>query len=379
MRPVDVLWGGQRWSVKGEVRGNPSPWDQPVPSSIVISPPGWCPSPSPAGDSGHGPPPKKVASRVWGPALTQRAEEADVVVGAGLALRLLLVDAPKALLGAEVHDFTHVLGQLPLGGAGLDGHGPLAHAPAVVEADGLQALVVPVPPGVVDVEPGRPLSPSTWDRATREHVAGANPLPLNAPVWPRVPPGLGKGHPGDSSWGQLGGCEGSGPKHMGFRAPGAVAWEAWGAQGGHHIPAARAPGDTTVGSWCPCCPQGKVSSSRLALGDMVPCSPFGLQGRGVPEQLQLCPQQHSVPWVPSGVASRGGSGTAPQWPYLPCPGRGLPGWGLLSRASPVRRSCPAPSRSPGTLGEAQGESPRHRLAPIPRTLTKPWTPMSRCE
>lgn len=154
-----------------------------------------------------------------------------------------------------------------------------------------------------------------------------------------------------------------------------MAWEAWGARGGHHIPAARAPGDTTVGSWCPRCPRGKVSSSRLALGDMVPCSPFGLQGRGVPEQLQLCPQQHSVPWVPSGVASRGGSGTAPQWPYLPCPGRGPPGWGLLSRASPVRRSCPAPNRSPGTLGEAQGESPRHRLAP---SLGPSPSPKHRC-
>lgn len=49
-------------------------------------------------------------------------------------------------------------------------------------------------------------------------------------------------------------------------------------------------------------------------------------------------------------------------PYLPCPGRARPGWGLLSRASLPRRSCPAPSRSPGALGEARGESTQRPLS-----------------
>lgn len=137
-----------------------------------------------------------------GSALTQRAEEADVVVGAGLALWLLLVDAPKALLGAEMHHLAHVLGQLPLGGARLDGNRPRADASAVVEADGIQALVVAVPPGVVDVEPRRPFSPS----ACMEPPVSAQPPSLSAPMWPRVPPGVGKGqgHPGTAPWGQMG-------------------------------------------------------------------------------------------------------------------------------------------------------------------------------
>lgn len=106
------------------------------------------------------------------PALTQRAEEADVVVGAGLALWLLLVKAAKALFGAGVHHLAHLLGQLPGGGAGLDGHRPLAHAAPVVEADGVQALEVPIPAGVVDVEPRCPLSSSACDGAGPERTGG---------------------------------------------------------------------------------------------------------------------------------------------------------------------------------------------------------------
>lgn len=48
--------------------------------------------------------------------------------------------------------------------------------------------------------------------------------------------------------------------------------------------------------------------------------------------------------------------------YLLCPGQAPLGWGLLSRASPPRRSCPAPSRSPGALGEARGESTQCSLS-----------------
>lgn len=80
-----------------------------------------------------------------------------MVVGAGPALGLLLVDAPEALAGAGVHELAHVPWQLPLGGAGLEGQGLGAHAALVVEANCLQGFVVAVPARVVDVEPGGPL------------------------------------------------------------------------------------------------------------------------------------------------------------------------------------------------------------------------------
>lgn len=182
----------------GEAHGNPPPRDrlqQHFSLGMV-----------PFRDDGLEAPPRPEVPSGPGSALTQRAEEADVVVGAGLAMRLLLVDAPKALLGAEMHHLAHVLGQLPLGGARLDGHRSRADAPAVVEANGIQALVVAVPPGVVDVEPRRPFSPS----ACMEPPMSAQPPSLSSPMWPRVPPGVGKGqgHPGDGSVRTNGGCEG---------------------------------------------------------------------------------------------------------------------------------------------------------------------------
>ena len=193
---------------------------RPGTDSSSTSPSGWC-RPGTMG-SKPPPPPPEVPSGP-GSALTQRAEEADVVVGAGLAMRLLLVDAPKALLGAEMHHLAHVLGQLPLGGARLDGHRSRADAPAVVEANGIQALVVAVPPGVVDVEPRRPFSPS----ACMEPPMSAQPPSLSSPMWPRVPPGVGKGqgHPGDGSVRTNGGCEG---KDEQTQVAGAVIRGAWG-------------------------------------------------------------------------------------------------------------------------------------------------------
>lgn len=89
--------------------------------------------------------------------LTWRALEAHMVVGAEAAVRLLLVDAPEALLQAGVDHLPSVCSWDPVGGASFHGNRTGAHSLTVVEADGLQSLVIPVAPGVVDVEPGRPL------------------------------------------------------------------------------------------------------------------------------------------------------------------------------------------------------------------------------
>lgn len=76
-----------------------------------------------------------------------------MVVGAGASVGLLLVDAPEALLQTGVDDFSRFCRSNPICGASLHRCGSGAHSLSVIEADGLKALVIPVPTGVVNVEP----------------------------------------------------------------------------------------------------------------------------------------------------------------------------------------------------------------------------------
>lgn len=94
-----------------------------------------------------------------GPALTQWAAEAHMVVGAAAAPGLLPVEAPEAALWVGVHPLARGGRQRPVGGARLQRQRPRAHARgAVVEADSRQALEVAVSSWVVHVEPRRPLA-----------------------------------------------------------------------------------------------------------------------------------------------------------------------------------------------------------------------------
>lgn len=86
--------------------------------------------------------------------LTQRAEEAHVVVGAGGAGRLLTVQAAQATLGAGVHHLSQV--HLLAGAPRLQCQRPCAHAVPEAQPDRRQALVVAITARVVDVEPRRP-------------------------------------------------------------------------------------------------------------------------------------------------------------------------------------------------------------------------------
>ena len=83
--------------------------------------------------------------------------KADVVVGADAAQGLLPVDAPEALLQTGVDHFAGFCRCHPVCSASLHGNGASTDPLPVIEADRLQALVVPVPSRMVDVEPRRPL------------------------------------------------------------------------------------------------------------------------------------------------------------------------------------------------------------------------------
>ena len=87
---------------------------------------------------------------------TWRTLKADVVVGADAAAGLFVVDAPEALLQTGVDHFPSVCRGHPVRGASLHGHGPCTDSLPVIEANGLQALIVSVPSRMVDVEPRRP-------------------------------------------------------------------------------------------------------------------------------------------------------------------------------------------------------------------------------
>lgn len=84
-----------------------------------------------------------------------------MIVGAGAAIRLLLVNAPEALIQTGVDHLPSVGRRHPVCGASLHGDGPRTNPLPVVETDGLQSLVVSVASRVVDVEPRRPLR-HTW-------------------------------------------------------------------------------------------------------------------------------------------------------------------------------------------------------------------------
>lgn len=94
---------------------------------------------------------------------TWRTLEADVIVGAGATVRLFLVNAPEAFIQTGVDHLPSVRRCHPVCGASLHGDGPRTNPLPVVEADGLQSLVVSVASRVVDVEPRRPLR-HTWGK-----------------------------------------------------------------------------------------------------------------------------------------------------------------------------------------------------------------------
>ena len=99
------------------------------------------------------------SSRQRGPLVTPTfwAEKADGVVGAVSPWALLFVEAPEPHSGVGVDRLPCVAGRDPVCGPGLQGPGDGTHPGAVVEADGLQLLVVSTAPGMVHVEPGGPL------------------------------------------------------------------------------------------------------------------------------------------------------------------------------------------------------------------------------
>lgn len=118
--------------------------------------------------------------RPHGPALTERAAEAHMVVGAAAAARLLAVEAPKTARGVQVHALADGRRQGPVGGACLQCQRPRAHARRpVIEANGGQALEVSVAAGMVHVEPGRPLAGLCGHR-TRWDPGRSLPGPISA-------------------------------------------------------------------------------------------------------------------------------------------------------------------------------------------------------
>lgn len=103
--------------------------------------------------------------------------EADVVVGAHASIGLLLVDAPETFLQAGVHHFPSVCSCHPVCGPGLHGHGSCTDPLPVIESDGFQAFVVPVPSRVVDVEPRGPLChPWRHIQGQREWAGGGGEI-----------------------------------------------------------------------------------------------------------------------------------------------------------------------------------------------------------
>lgn len=89
--------------------------------------------------------------------LTWRAEEAHGVIGAVLARPLLPVEAPEALKGAAMDHLAIAACRYPAGGPSLQPQGPSTHPVPVVEANGIQPLIVTLPTWMVDVEPCCPL------------------------------------------------------------------------------------------------------------------------------------------------------------------------------------------------------------------------------
>lgn len=83
--------------------------------------------------------------------------KANMVVGADVATGLFLVDAPETFLQTGVDHLPGVCCCHPVCCASLHGCGPRTNSLSVIETDGLQALIVSVPPRMVNVEPRRPL------------------------------------------------------------------------------------------------------------------------------------------------------------------------------------------------------------------------------
>lgn len=95
----------------------------------------------------------------WGPfRLTWWAEEAHGVIGAVLAGPLLPVVAPEALARIAVDNLASAACGYPVSGPSLQAQGPSTHTVPVVEANGIQPLIVSLPPWVVNVEPRCPLA-----------------------------------------------------------------------------------------------------------------------------------------------------------------------------------------------------------------------------
>lgn len=99
---------------------------------------------------------------------TWRTLKANMVVGADVTVGLFLVDAPEALLQTGVDHLPSVCCWYPVCCASLHGCGPRTNSLSVIEADSLQALVVSVPPRMVDVEPRRPFC-HTWRHTEGRH------------------------------------------------------------------------------------------------------------------------------------------------------------------------------------------------------------------
>lgn len=84
-------------------------------------------------------------------------EETDCVVGTVAFRTLLLVEAPEAHGWVRVDRLPSFTGWHPVSGSGFDCPGSLTHSGPVIEANGLQLLIVSAASGVIDIEPRGPL------------------------------------------------------------------------------------------------------------------------------------------------------------------------------------------------------------------------------
>ena len=89
--------------------------------------------------------------------LTFGTEEADCVVGAVAFRTLFLIEAPEAHQGICMDRLSSFTGWHPVSGSRFDCSGSLTHSGTVVEANGLQLLIVSTASGVVNIEPCGPV------------------------------------------------------------------------------------------------------------------------------------------------------------------------------------------------------------------------------
>lgn len=116
---------------------------------------------------------------------TWRTLESHMVVGATAAIWLLLIDAPEAFLQTGMYHLPCIGSCDPVCGTGLHGYRSCTYPFPIVEANGLQPLVVPISSWMIDVKPGCPLSHACVKQNRQQYDIYENDLVL--PVTQRWP------------------------------------------------------------------------------------------------------------------------------------------------------------------------------------------------